>query len=123
MNKKLAGIIAVVVVLFIGLVVVSSGSSSTGNSSSDEKAQTSNSEASNTTDMEALKSSEYSSEEFDNVNLGDSKSDVEKSMGQLEEVGESQEGYDVYSVTDDTTIYYFFFDGDKLVESSLVLNS
>lgn len=74
----------------------------------------------NPTNIEELKQSEYTSSAFDEVELGESKTEVEAEMGNLEAV-EMDSDYDAYSVTDDGTQYIFFFSDDKLENVTVFL--
>lgn len=118
-KNSLIILVVVIVIIVIALIALLLGtSSSTGDKSGDDAV----SETTNTTDLNSLKSSEYTSDAFDNVNIGDSKETVSETMGAtLEEKGKSEEGYDVYYTSDDSSIYYFFFDNDSLKEVSVVL--
>lgn len=74
------------------------------------------------TDLVALKQSQLTSESFDVIELGYSKSEVEEAMGALTAVP-SDTGYDVFSVTDEAVVYYFYFEHDSLENVSVVLKS
>lgn len=111
--------VILIIVLIIGAVV--GGIALTkANTSEATSEQTSNEPAENGTDMETLKASEYTNDAFDEVELGDTKADVEKQMGSLTKVDIESE-YDVYSLDDDKTSYFFYFDGDKLADVSVFL--
>lgn len=109
-NRFLIIIISLIVLVsLIGVLTVRNSQS-----------QASQETTANITDMTALKSSEYTNANFDEVNLGDSKSDVEAKMGQLVEVDVETEE-DVYSTEDEGSIYYFYFMNDKLENVSVFL--
>lgn len=112
-NKLTIGIIIlIVIVLLVGIfAVVNRGDSTSADQEITE----------NVTDMDALKNSEYTNEGFDEVNLGDSKSDVESKMGKLTKVDIESE-FDIYGVEDQGTVYYFYFNGDKLENVSVFLD-
>lgn len=117
-------IIGVVVVAVILLIILISSPISDSKSKTGSDAEVSGSEVSkteeinNTTDLSSLKTSEYTNSSFEEVEIGDSYSEVEEAMGTLESV-ETDSEYDVYSTTMDETQYVFYFDGDKLAEVSV----
>lgn len=108
--------LAIILIVLIIAVAVTGGVVvlTRGNTSEQTAEQTGTKEVENKTDMNDLKASEYTNEAFKNdVELGDSKSSVEKAMGKLTKVDiESDE--DVYTVSDGDVAYYFYFDGDSL---------
>lgn len=113
-NKKnlrsgLAVLIVLVLVIGVAAVVVT-------------KVPKSNDSVENPTDMADLKSSKFTSDAFEKVELGDSKSDVESKMGKLNSIDIDLE-YDVYTVLDGDTEYYFYFDGDSLANLSIFLKN
>ncbi len=114
-------ILILIVALIILAIVMGSGSSNTTDKPS-EGSENVNAPVENTTDINTLKSSEYTSEGFDKVNIGDSKATVEENMGELTEAGVSKDGYDIFSTVDGETNYFFFFDGDDLKEVTVTLS-
>lgn len=115
--------LAIILIVLIIAVAVTGGVVvlTRGNTSEQTAEQTGTKEVENKTDMNDLKASEYTNEAFKNdVELGDSKSSVEKAMGKLTEV-EIDSDEDVYTVSDGDVAYYFYFDGDSLSNVAVFL--
>ncbi|WOO88019.1 hypothetical protein RZE82_03560 [Mollicutes bacterium LVI A0039] len=129
-SKKNILIIGIVVFAVIaGLLIVASGNGD-NSTSSNETADTgseavtagSNEVIENTSDMEKLKSSEYTSEGFDSIKIGDSFESVQSSIGTLEKLDIESE-YDTYSYKDEKlgSNYVFYFTNNELKEVSVFL--
>ncbi|WOO88015.1 hypothetical protein RZE82_03540 [Mollicutes bacterium LVI A0039] len=126
-SKKIILIIAIVLVAVIGVIVVKSSgdennSSSTGDTGSEAVSTSSNEVIENTSDMEKLKSSEYTSEGFDNIKIGDSFDSVQSNIGTLEKLDIESE-YDTYTFKDEKlgSNYVFYFSNNELQEVSVFL--
>lgn len=108
-NTLALGLITlIVIVILVGAFAISS------------RKNTTQEDDSNVTNLTQLKSSDYTNEDFDAIEMGDSKATVEEKMGTLTSVDIESE-YDVYSYTDNSTQYYFYFDGDSLANVSIFL--
>lgn len=110
-NKIIGLSVLIVLVIMVGLVATSSNSSTKAPEGEPIDIE-------NVTDIDKLKSSEYTNEAFDTLNIGDAKADVEAAMGSLTKEDIESE-YDVFSVEDNGTTYFFYFEDDTLANVSV----
>lgn len=112
----------IVIVIIILTFTLGSKTSYEVGSETTEVAETSEVKSvENTTEINKLKSSEYTNSDFDAVEIGDSYDAVVEKMGELNTV-EVESDFDVYSTEDEGTEYIFYFLDDKLEEVSIFIN-
>lgn len=119
-NILIIVIIILVVAILLGVIMNSSETPQDNTSSSETSSETASQEINNVTDIDSLKSSEYTNSNFDTINIGDSVDTVESAMGTLTAI-ESDGQYDEYSYEDNGTNYVFYFEDDALAQVSVYI--
>lgn len=79
------------------------------------KNQTNESTA-NKTNMDSLKKSDITSDFFDKVNIGDTKTEVDQKLGKNQKIGETQSGYTLYEYNQEEGVIYQMYFKENILE-------
>ncbi len=123
--KSKIGLYLLLIIVLIVLLVAIVGLKKNNSTPVDESGAKENASSvvENTTNLSQLSQSEYTSDGFATVEMGDSVATVSEKVGELYQLNSQITNYDVYTY-DDTQLgskYVFYFDDDKLSEVSVFL--